>query len=133
MPSDIVVCSRAAENLIDITTKRTMRVAYNSDSKEALDALLQRDGILTIHEKNLQKLMVEVYTTINHLNRRYMWNLFTKKVAEYNFRIKILCERTPARSKRFGTNSLKFKDSLLWNSLNDEVETAELSHIQTKN
>ena len=37
-----------------------MRIAYNSDSEEALDAILQRGGALTIYKKNFQKLMVEV-------------------------------------------------------------------------
>ena len=67
--------------------------------------------------------MVEVCKTINHLNPPYMWDLFTKKVMEYDFRIKILCELPPARSQRFGTNSLKFKGNLLWNSLSDEIKT----------
>ena len=43
--------SKAADNLINRTTKRAMRITYNSDSEETLDALLQRDGILTIHQK----------------------------------------------------------------------------------
>ena len=82
-------------------------------------------GTLTIHKKNLQKLMVEIYKTINHLNPPYMWDLFTKKVVEYDFRIKILCELPPARSQRFGTNSLIFKGSLLWNSLSDDTKTSQ--------
>ena len=75
--------------------------------------------------KKSTKLMVEVYKTLNHLNPPYMWDLFTKKVVEFTFRIKILCELPPARSQRFGTNSLKFKGSLLWNSLSDEIKTAK--------
>ena len=71
------------------------------------------------------KLMVEIYKTINHLNPPYMWDLFTKKVVEYDFRIKILCELPPARSQRFGTNSLIFKGSLLWNSLSDDTKTSQ--------
>ena len=106
-------------------TKRAMRIIYNSENEEALDALLQRDGTLTIHKENLQKLMVEVYKTINHLNPTYMRNLFINKVVEYNFRTKILCELPPARSQRFGISSLKFKGSLLWNSLSDESKTAK--------
>ena len=102
-----------------------MRIMYNSDSEETLEALLQRDGTLTIHKRNLQKLMVEVYKTLNHLNPPYMWDLFTKKVVEYDFRIKILCKLPPARLQRFGTNSFKFKGSLLWNSLSDEIKTAK--------
>ena len=99
--------------------KRAMRIMYNSDNEEALDALLQRDDTLTIHKNNLQKLMADVYKTINHLNPPYTWDLFTKKVVEYDFRSKILCELPPARSQRFGASSLKFKGSLLWNSLSD--------------
>ena len=118
-------CSKAANDLINRTTKRAMGTTYNSNNEEALDALLQRDGTLTIHKKNLQKLMVEIYKTINHLNPPYMWDLFTKKVVEYDFRIKILCELPPARSQRFGTNSLIFKGSLLWNSLSDDTKTSQ--------
>ena len=68
-------------------------------------------------KKNLQKLMVEIYAykTINHLNPPHVWDLFTKKVVEYDFRSKILCELSSTRSQRFGTNSLKFKGDLLWN------------------
>ena len=44
-------CGKAADNLINRTTKRAMRITYNSDSEERFDALLQRDGTLTIHKK----------------------------------------------------------------------------------
>ena len=86
---------------------------------------MQRDGTLTIHQKKLQKLMVEVHKTINHLNPPHMWDLFTKKVVEYDFRIKIFCKLPPARLQRFVTNSLKFKGSLLWNSISVEIKTAK--------
>jgi len=78
-----------------------MSVSNNSDSEEALDALLQRDGTLTIHKRYLRKLMVEVYKTINHLNPPYTWDLFTKKMVGYDFRIKIRCELPLARSQRY--------------------------------
>ena len=71
------------------------------------------------------KLMVEIYTTIKHLNHPYMWDLFTKKVVEYDFTIQMLCKLPPAISQRFGTNSFKFKGSLLWNSLSDEIITGK--------
>ena len=44
-------CSKAVDNLINRTFKRVMRITYNSDSEDTLDALLQRDGALTIHKK----------------------------------------------------------------------------------
>ena len=113
--------------MINRTTKRAMRITYNNNNnnEEALDVPLHRDGTLTIHTKNLQELMVEVYKTMHLLNPPYTWDIFTKKVVEHDFRIKVLCELPPARSQRFGTNSLKFKGSLLWNSLSDENKAAK--------
>ena len=69
--------------------------------------------------------MVEIYKAINHLHPPYMWDLFTMKMVEYDFRIKILCRLPPTRSQRFGKNSLKFNGSLLWNNLSDEIRTAQ--------
>ena len=106
-----------------------MRIIYNNDNKEAL----QKGGTLAIHKRNLQKLMMGIYKTINHLNPPNMQDVFIKKVVECYFRIKPLCELPPARPHRFGTNSLTFKGSILWNSLSDEIKNCtELSHIQRK-
>ena len=49
-------CSKATDNLINRTKKCAMRIIYNNDNGEALDAILQRVGTLTINKKNLQKL-----------------------------------------------------------------------------
>jgi len=101
-------------------------VIYNDDNEEALDALFQRDGTLTVHKKNLQKTNGGNIQDDEPLKSSiYMWDLFTKKVVEYDFRIKILCELPPARSQRFGTNLVEFKGSLLWNSLSDEIKAAK--------
>ena len=47
--------NNTVDNLINKTTKCAMRMNYNSDNEEAVDALLQRDGTLTIRKKCLQK------------------------------------------------------------------------------
>jgi len=60
--------SKAADNLINRTIKRAMRIIHDNHSEEGLNTILQKDRTLTIHKKNLRKLMVEVYKTRNHLN-----------------------------------------------------------------
>jgi len=57
----MLFCSKAADNLMNRTTKRAMRITYNSDNEEAIDDLLQRDGTWTVNKKSLQKLMVQIY------------------------------------------------------------------------
>ena len=54
-----------------------------------------------------------------------MWGFFTKNWVEYNLRTKQLCDFPPARTHRFDNKSLKLKGSLLWNSLDDEIKTAQ--------
>ena len=118
-------CGRSADSLINRTTKRAMRIIYKSDIEKALDALLQRERTFTKSQENLKTLMVEIHSTISHSNRPYMWDIFTKKVMEYDFRIKIRFKLPPARSQRYGTNSLRFKGSLLWNSPSIEIKVAK--------
>ena len=72
---------------------------------------------ITVHQKNLQSLMTEVYKTMyktmNHLNPSYAWEFFLKKDIPYNLCTKKLCRLPSAQSHRYGLDSLSFKGSLL--------------------
>ena len=71
---------------------------------------------------NLQRLMTEIYKTMNHLNPSYIWEFFVKKDIPYNLRTKEPCRLPSAQSYRYGLNSLSFRGSLLWNTLDDELK-----------
>ena len=71
-------CSKGANNEINRTHKRALRALYG-DYESTFEELLDKDKSPTIHKKNLQRLMVEIYKTINHLNLAYMWEFFIKK------------------------------------------------------
>ena len=79
---------------------------------------------MTIHKKNLQRLMIEIYKTINHLHPAYMWEFFIKKDVPDNLRSNELCKIASVNSQRYGINSLSFRGSLLWNALSDEMKLA---------
>ena len=95
------------------------------DYDSSFDQLLARAGSITVHQKNLQSLMIEIYKTMNHLNPSYIWEFFVKKDIPYNLRTKELCRLPSAQSHRYGLNSLSFRGSLLWNALDDELKRAE--------
>ena len=65
-------CSKAANNEINRTHKRASRTLYR-DYESNFEELLDRDDTKTIHTKNLQNLMVEIYKSFNQLNPEYMW------------------------------------------------------------
>ena len=113
-------CSKAANNEINRTHKRALRTLYR-DYESNFEELLDRDDTKTIHTKNLQNLMVEIYKSFNQLNPEYMWEFFIKKDVPYNLRTKELCKLLLVSSQRYGFNSLSFMGSLLWNTLNDEL------------
>ena len=51
-----------------------------------------------------------------------MWEIFVKKDVQYNLRTKELCKLHLVSSQRYGLNSLSFRGSLLWNTIDDEIE-----------
>ena len=65
-------CSKAASNEINRTHKRALRTLYR-DYESNFEELLDRDDTKTIHTKNLQNLMVEIYKSFHQLNPEYMW------------------------------------------------------------
>ena len=104
-------CSKTANNDINRTHKRALRILYR-DYESSFEELIERDNTKTIHTKNLQKLMIEVYKSLNHLNPEYMWEFFVKKDVQYYLRTKELCKLPSVSSQRYGLNSISFRGSL---------------------
>ena len=61
-----------------------------------------------------------------------MWNIFKQKHAPYNFRNKMLTNLPSAKSTTYGTNSVVFKGSLIWNSLSNLVNDSPTLAIFSK-
>ena len=116
-------CSKFANKEINRTNKRALRVLYE-DYDSSFEQLLEKDGSITVHQKNLQILMTEIYKTTNHINPPYIWDFFVKKDMPYNLRNKVLCTLPQVHTNRYGLNSLSFRGSILWNNLKDEIKRA---------
>ena len=62
-----MLCNKGANEQIDRTHKRALQISYK-DYESSFEALLTRSGSHSVHVKNLQKLMVEIFKTMNGLN-----------------------------------------------------------------
>ena len=60
-------CNKSPNKQIDRTHKRALRILYN-DYDSSFQSLLRRSNSYTIHVKNLQKLMTEIYKSLNNMN-----------------------------------------------------------------
>ena len=93
-------CNQGGNKEIDRTHNRVLRILYEDDEC-SFEILLTRRGSVCIHVKNLQKLMIEVYKSVNHLNQSLVWEFHEKKHVEYNLRTKNLCRLPKIRSTSF--------------------------------
>ena len=71
-------CSKSANKEINRTNERALRVLYE-DYDSSFEQLLEKDGSITAHQRNLQNLMTELYKTINQINPAYMWEFFCRR------------------------------------------------------
>ena len=116
-------CGRTANKEINRVHKRALRILLK-DFDASFDDLLIRNEEKTVHVQNLQKLMIEVYRSLSHENPSFLWDLFTRKENNYNLRIKDILTLPKASTASFGTNSIVFRGSILWNSTPDVIKSS---------
>ena len=63
--------------------ERVLRIVYN-DFKLSFENLLEKDGTVSIHVKNLQKLATEMFKISKNFSVPLMSELFHQKVNHYD-------------------------------------------------
>ena len=107
---------------------RTLQVVCDYFDK-SYDEQLELNRDLSIHQRHLRYLAIEVFKSIMHLNPRFMWSYFEEKPMPYNLRdgSKLVLPKT--KSSRFGINSLRFRGSLLRNNLPVSVKNCQRLNV----
>ena len=88
-PSIWLFCNKGANKEIDRTHKRALRILYK-EYDCPLETLLTRSGSFCIHVRNLQKLMTEIYKSMNQLT--LVLEFHEKKHVTYDLRMQNLCK-----------------------------------------
>ena len=69
-----------------------------------------------------KKLMTEIYMSLNNINPSIVWEFHEKKHVAYDLRKKNLCKLPRVNTTSFGVESLSFRGSFLWNTLDDSIK-----------
>ena len=64
---------------------RTLQVVYD-DFNKSYDLLLELNNDLSIYQRHLHYLAIEVFKSIMDLNPQFMWSYFEEKPMPYNLR-----------------------------------------------
>ena len=95
--------------------QRNLHVVY--DYISTYEELLASHNDISIHQKHLKHLAIEVDKFLTNLNPEFMWPFSKNKSIPYNLRNGNICILPPARPSHYGINSLQFQGSLFWNNL----------------
>ena len=108
-------CQRKCNNLINRIHERALRIAYN-DYISDFKALLKNDKSVTIHQKNIEALLLEIYKTLNNLNPTFMKDIFCLKELNYFTRKQSLVYPNP-HTVAYGLESFGYQACNLWGKI----------------
>ena len=84
----LLIWTSAGKTLINKICKihhSTLQVIYNEYNK-SYQELLQLNNIVSIHQRHLQYLALEVFKSLIHLNPEFMWSYLNEKPITYDLR-----------------------------------------------
>ena len=118
-----MVCSRQSNNLINKIHERSLRISYK-DQKTSYHNLLGTYNELTIHQRNLQILMTEIYKIVNGVAPPIMNSLFEFRSNEYNIRNFQVLSTDFRRTVNYGIETITYRAPSIWAKLPSEYKLA---------
>ena len=106
-------------NKINRLRERCLIIIYN-DKRSSFNALLEKDGSVSIHERNIKTLATEMVKVSKNLAPPQIHGIFRlKDQPQYNLRYNSLFSRPLVKSVYKGTESLLFLGPKVWYKLPD--------------
>ena len=97
-----------------------------------MDDLLKKDKSVSIHQRNLQTLVIEIYKARNDLGPEIMKDIFHFAQKPYNLRNDSTLERRANRTVYFGTESISSLAPKIWEIVPCEIKNAKSLDIFKK-
>ena len=114
--------SRSLNSKINNLHERCLRVIYN-DKKSTFKELLCLDNSVTIHERNLQRLAIELYKVHNNIAADIVSEIFpVRHETFYNTRNNSYFLRPRINTSRFGRETVSYLGPVLWDMIPTEYK-----------
>ena len=117
--------NRLINNKINRLHERCLRIVYN-DNQSTFEELLEKDNTVSVHQRNLQFLAIELYKVINGISPDLMKEVFPlNDDSGYNLRNKRTFKSRRVKSMRYGTDSLAYLAPKIWELVPNEIKAVE--------
>ena len=110
---------RTTNSKLNRIHERALRLVCK-DSESELEKLKKKYG--TIHQHNLQLLMIEIFKTKNNLNPTFMKNIFTERNIQYSLRSENHLRLPKVKTTTYGIENIQYRGCHLWSSLPSEIK-----------
>ena len=97
--------SRTLNNKINSIHERALRITYN-DRTSTFEELLNKGNSVSIHHRNLQVLVTEMYKVKSNMAPEILSKIFQNRTSSYNLRTNSSFAVRPVHSVYYGTESL---------------------------
>ena len=119
-------------NRINCIHERALRVVYK-DYKTPFHELLLKDNSLTIHQRNLQKLAIEIFKVIEGTSPELMKTVFKIENCRYNLRNQTKFKTRNINTTRYGTETIANIGPKIWNLVPTNIkESNTVSEFKAK-
>ena len=117
-------CSRVQNSKINSIHERSLRTMYKY-YKNSYSDILDLHGEKSIHQYNIQYLMIEVYKFLNGLSPPIMEQIFNIRENTYNVRNFRTFSTRNVKTHIYGTETVTYKSSQLWNLVPPEIKNSQ--------
>ena len=104
--------------------ERSLRIVYQ-DNTSSFTEFLERSNSITIQDKNIQYLAIEIYKALNNLSSPLMSKLFGRKDTKYSLRNNNTLISTNVKTTAYGTRSLNHLGPKIWKIIPDDIKCSE--------
>ena len=115
--------SRILNEKINKLHERALRLVYKNDNL-TFQQLLEKDKSMTIHERNLQKLAIEMYKADQNLSPLPVQELFKKRDETHDLRQNRYWEVPRTQKVNFGLETLRYRGIKTWDLIPNHIKTS---------
>ena len=114
-------CSKKSNNLINKLQEMVLRLVTN-DCQSSMNILLDKCNEFSLHQRNLQTLMIELYKMIYQTAPLIMNSLFVFCENTHNIRNYQILPNNVRKTVRYGLETILYTSPFLWANLPQEYK-----------
>ena len=118
-------CFRQSNNLINKVHERALKLIYQDNSN--FEVLLEKQHDFSIHQRNLQVLMTEIYKIVNGIAPPIMNSLFMFRLNQHNLRNFQELSTEKRNTVNYVLETVKYRAPIIWAKLPSEYKSTNQS------